>query len=406
MTKITLPIFAIVFFFVVAILPLHIFAQTATPTPTPSNTSSQDALKAQIAELEGKISDLKGQEKTLSGQISAMDTQIKLQELRIENTKQQILDVQEDIATTKKKISTLESSINNLVKVLMHRIVATYQTGDISPLQVLATSDNAGDYITKQNYLKLVQAHDKQLIYDTQQAKNDYANQKQIFETKEAKLQALNAELQDYTKQLDAQKQNKQTLLSQTQGSEANYQRLLAAAKAQLEGFSRFSQSQGGGLLSGQTTCDDWGCYYNQRDNQWGGSSLNGTQYTIASDGCLVTSMAMVLTHYGHRTTPSDINGNSGNFASYYPAYLLYTIHVNGVTASRVGASIDSSLANGDPVVVGIRAYGGTHFVVLRSGSGGSYMMNDPYIAGGNNISFNAHYSVGSIFEIDKVVIN
>jgi ABC-type bacteriocin/lantibiotic exporter with double-glycine peptidase domain len=115
--------------------------------------------------------------------------------------------------------------------------------------------------------------------------------------------------------------------------------------------------------------------------------------------------MAMVMTHYGHKTLPSDINSNSNNFASYYPAYLLYTISANGATAQRVSASIDATLGSGNPVVVGINAYGGTHFVVLRSGSGGNYMMNDPYIANGNNISFNAYYSVGSIFEVDKVVI-
>jgi len=90
--------------------------------------------------------------------------------------------------------------------------------------------------------------------------------------------------------------------------------------------------------------------------------------------------MAMVITHYGHKTLPSDINSNPGNFASYYPAYLLYTISVNGVTAQRVGSYIDASLSHGDPVIVGVHAYGGTHFVVLTGGTGGSYMMNDPYI--------------------------
>ena len=196
--------------------------------------------------------------------------------------------------------------------------------------------------------------------------------------------------------------------MSQTQGNEANYQKLLSQAQAQLAGFSRFAQNAGGSsLLSGQTSCDDWGCYYNQRDTQWGGLSLNGTQYSIASDGCLVTSMAMVLTHYGHRgVNPISINSNPGNFASYYPAYLLYTIHVDGVTAQRIGASIDSVLSGGDPVVVGLHAYGGTHFVVLVRGSGGNYIMRDPYIPNGKDISFNAHYSVGSIYEISKVVVN
>jgi hypothetical protein len=138
---------------------------------------------------------------------------------------------------------------------------------------------------------------------------------------------------------------------------------------------------------------------------QWGGVPLNGTKYTIASDGCLVTSMAMVLTHYGHKSvTPLSINANPSNFASYYPAYLLFTISVDGVSAQRVSASIDSTLSH-DPVVVGVHAYGGTHFVVLTSGSNGNYKMRDPFIANGKDVNFTDHYSVRSIFEIDKVVL-
>ena len=127
----------------------------------------------------------------------------------------------------------------------------------------------------------------------------------------------------------------------------------------------------------------------------------------MAADGCLVTAMAMVLTHYGYRdVTPVTINSNPNNFAAYYPASLLTTINVDGVSATRKTAAIDATLATGNPVIVGIHAYGGTHFVVLVSGSKGNYIMKDPYITDGNNISFTANYTLRSIFAITKVVIS
>lgn len=379
------------------------FAQTASSS---AGTSSQEDIRNRIKDLENKIADIKGEEKSLSSQIAVMSSQTKLTQLRIEETKQQINDLEASIEVANNKIDKLEGTLDEVTKIILNRVRETYIAGDIKPIQLILSSSNATDLITKEQYLKMMAVHDQELLFETQQAKNDYANQKQIFQDKEKKMTALKVQLEDYTKELAVEEANKKQLLSQTQGSEANYQRLLSQARAQLAGFSRFTQSQGGaGLLSGQTTCDDWGCYYNQRDSQWGGQALNGTQYTLASDGCLVTAMAMVLTHYGHKTLPSEINANPDNFASYYPAYLLYTIRVNSVSASRIGSSIDSALSNGDPVIVGLNANGGTHFVVLRSGSGGSYMMNDPYVANGNNIPFTDHYSVGSIFEIDKVVI-
>jgi hypothetical protein len=119
--------------------------------------------------------------------------------------------------------------------------------------------------------------------------------------------------------------------------------------------------------------------------------------------------MAMVYTHYGHRgVNPLTINSNPSNFASYEPAWLQKTIVADGTTATRVSSSIDSELSAGKPVIVGISYDGGPladHFVVLISGSGGNYQMNDPFTPSGNNISFTSHYSVGSIREIDRIQI-
>lgn len=383
---------------------------TLTPSPTsaPDNSAVAASLQQQIQELQNKISGLQGQEKTLSSQIQVMDSQIKITQLRINATEQQISDLTLDIDTANKKITGIQSSLDSLTQVLMGRVVATYEVGTIQPLQVLLTSGTVADFLKRLDYLKIAQAHDKRLMYDTVQAKNDYQNQKNIYEDEKKQIEALKAQLQDYTTQLNQQKVDKQTLLSQTQGDEATYQRLLAQAEAQLAGFSSFVTSQGGAsILSNQTVCDDWGCYYNQRDSQWGNVALGGSQYSIASDGCLMTSMAMVYTHYGHRgVTPLTINSNSNNFAAYNRAYLLKTITADGATSSRISGSIDSELSSGRPVIVGVSYDGGPiadHFVVLISGSGGSYQMNDPFTPNGHNISFTSHYSVGSIVEVDRV---
>lgn len=379
---------------------------TSGPTPTPDNSSAINDLQNKIKDYQSKINDLQSQEKTFSSQISIMNNQINLTQLKIEASKEQIREMEKDIEATKKRTRDLEKNITATTKALVGRIGATYQAGRVDPWQIFLTSSNISNFLTRLTYLKVVQASDKKNLYIAQQSKASYANEKNILESKQQEEETVKVQLETYTEQLDQDKAAKQKLLDETKGSESSYQRLLSQAQAQLAGFSRFTASQGGAsLLSGQTSCDDWGCYYNQRDSQWGGSALNGTQYTIASDGCLVTSMAMIYTHYGHKdVNPVSINSNSSNFASYYPAYLLYTISANGTSSSRTGAAIDSTLSTGNPVVVGIHAYGGTHFVVLKSGSNGNYIMNDPYIPNGHNLNFTDYYSTGSIYEVDRVV--
>lgn len=388
------------------------YAQTATPEPTPASSSDNSQtisdLNQKIQDLEQKVADLKSQGDTLSSQIGVMDNQIQLTQYRINATQKQIMDLTMDIDSAGKRMGSLENSLTNVTKVLLNRIVATYQAGDASAMQVLLSSNNISDFITKANYLRIVQDHDKQLLYDTQQARNDYANQKAILESQKKQVEALNTQLQQYTQDLNSQKTAKQTLLTQTQGDEQTYETMLAQARAELAGFSRFTTSQGGAsLLSGQTNCDGWGCYYNQRDSQWGGLLINGQDgYSMAGYGCLITSIAMVLSHMGHNNiSPADIATSGGNNFAVGTAMLAKSITVKGVSLSRVGVSLDSALQSG-PVIVGIYAYGGTHFVVIKGGSNGSYTMDDPYIANGHDISFTDHYSMGSIFEEDQVQIH
>jgi peptidoglycan hydrolase CwlO-like protein len=384
-----------------------VYSQTPTSVSDQDSSSSciatQDCLDINIRDC-GVCSEYwKKQKETKSSQIAITENQIKLTEYKIVVIKQQILDLVLDIDTATKKISTLQDSLNKITEVLLNRIVATYEAGSVQPLEMLLSSINASDLLTRLNYLKIAQAHDKRLIYDVQQAKNDYVNQKDIYEAKKKKVEDLKTQLEAYNVQLD---QDKKTLQAQYNTAVEEFNRAIE----QIAAFSRFTAAHGGAsILSNQTVCDDgWsGCYYNQRDSQWGNLSLNNTQYTVASDGCLVTSMAMVYTHYSHRNVnPISINSNSDNFASYFPAYLKYTITADGATSTRVGSIIDNALASGEPVVVGVSYDGGSipdHFVVLISGSGGNYKMNDPFTPNGHNISFTDHYSVSGIREIDKV---
>ncbi len=413
MTKV-IKIFSILVFVSVIFIFTNSFSYsdtTPTPTPTPDNSQIID-LQNKISGLESTISNLQSQEKTLSSQIAIMDNQIKLTEYQIQSTEEQITSLTLDIDTATKKITSLQGALNSSIAVLINRIVATYEIGTIQPIQVLLTSGSASDFLQRLNYLKLAQEHDKQLIYDTQQAKVDYSNQKTIFENEKKQVELLNQQLQAYTAQLDQEKQAKQDLLTQTQGSEATYQSLLAQAQAQLAGFSSFVTNQGGAsILSGQTVCDSWGCYYNQRDSQWGNMLINGQSgYSMAEYGCLITSVAMVASHMGHKDIlPSTIAGSQNSNFAVGTALLKFSIDVNGtsITRNEIGTSanaIPNTITQ--PIIVGISYDGGPiadHFVVLTGGSNGNYTMDDPFVPNGHEVPFTDHYSLSSIVEVETV---
>lgn len=223
-------------------LILALFFFTKTVIGQTSDSSSNDQLKHiqdQIKEVQGKIDNLESQGKTLSSQIAVIDNQIRLTELKIEANKQEISNLTLDIDTATKKISTLSESLNILTGVLLNRIVATYEVGSQQPFEILLSSSSVSSFFSRLNYLKIAQVHDKKLVYQTQQAKNDYVNQKNIFEDKKKRVIFLKNQLEDYTNQLAKDRQGKQDLLSITKNDEANFQDLLARLKADAESIGK-----------------------------------------------------------------------------------------------------------------------------------------------------------------------
>lgn len=362
--------------------------------------------------LKSKLNLLAGQSKSLSSQIAIMDSQINLTQARIEANKRDILDLTLDIDTTTKKISSLQESLNTITKVLLNRIVATYEAGRAGPLEILLSSGDASSALTRLNYLRIAQAHDKKLIYDVQQAKNDYTNQREIFEAKKKKIESLKKQLEAYTAQLNQEKQTKQDLLTQTKGSEATYQQLLAQAQAQLAALSNFANSLVGGIqiIPHSDLSDGWGRYYNQRDANWGNNFIGNSSMRIWEVGCLLTSYAMVSSHYGVPIAPSDVAGNSGNFS-------FSTAYFNKPGPAPSGHNVRSKdnpglqelrdeLSSGAVVIAGLSKDGGPfpahysdHWVVLRSVDGDTFKINDPLYEGAMNASLNDHYSGWTIIE-------
>lgn len=251
----------LVLFTLFIVVSQTIYAQTVTPTPTPASGNASDEQKKkkeeEIKQLEQKVDDLRGQSKTLSNQISAMDSQIKLTQLRISAKEEEIGEVTQDIETASKKVSKLEVSLTDITKVLAKRIVATYQTSTIPPVQVLLTANSVSDFLDKANYLKLVQAHDKELVYATEQAKQDYANQKDILEGKKQKIEELKQELEGYTQQIEVDKATKNQLLRVTQNDEAKYQSLLSQARAEYSAIQGIIAGNGTETLIGQVNEGD-----------------------------------------------------------------------------------------------------------------------------------------------------
>lgn len=205
------------------------------PVRADETSDKAQNLQNEIRDLENKIAETQDRSKTLSSQITYMDSQIRLTQLQITDTENKISNLEDEIASLSAKIQNLEISLNQLSHLLLERISQTYKKGKIGYLELFFSANNFSDFLTRFKYIQTVQAHDKTLMYQIQDAKNTFTEKRQVREEKKAQAEELKKRLLTQKSTLDKQKSEKDHLLTLTKNDEKRYQELLSKARAEYE---------------------------------------------------------------------------------------------------------------------------------------------------------------------------
>lgn len=363
--------------------------------PLPSGDVSQ--LDDYIKACNDKISGLKQEQGTLNAAISTINSKINLAQGQIAQTEAQINALKEEIGVLSTLLTDLNFSLDDLSTSYIARVRESYKQRTVSPIHLFFSSKSFSEFLEKARYLNVVKARDHLILMELEKARADYDNQKQLKEEKQAEIEKLMAGLEAQRRDLNTQKAQKQSLLTITKNSEKEYQSILAEAQLELGSLRGFSSTRGNNCLdSPQAQPDGW--FWSQRDSRWCGQTIGTSSETIGAVGCYISSVAMVWQKYGQTMTPSVIAQNSSYFFSN-TAYILTPPAPSGYNYSRANyydsGMIDAELSAGRVVIVHLNLGGDGHFVVIKSGSGGNYIINDPWY--GPDMPLNENYSTANI---------
>ncbi len=362
--------------------------------------NNQDECNKLIQEYQQQISKLQGQASTLKNQIAQFDAQIKLTTLKITQT-------QEQINMLGGRITQLGDSLASLTLAFNSRAIETYKLSKFEDNFIfILSADDMGEAVSRFHYLQKIQEEDRNLLKRLEEAQTTYEGQKADQETLQKQLKTQQASL-------NSQKIAKNSLLAITKNDEAKYQSLLAAANAQLSKFRNFVASHGGSsILDNQTKCNEgWtGCYYNQRDSQWGNMYLGNSGYLMKDSGCFATSVAMLASHNGKDIKPNNIASSPDAITPAGDVVHSFSVNNVSVSIDKISGSVvisrmDSELSAGKPVMAELN--GGAHFIVILKKDGDNYIMNDPFLKDGYNKPLSAGgYSTSNITGLRLVSFN
>ncbi len=354
-----------------------------------------------ISCYQSKIDESKSQQNTLNNAIANINYRVKLQEIQIEKTQLEIIKAKKEVEILSARIENLSDSMEKLAGLLTQLVASSYKAEHISDLEMYLKTANFNEALQKKQQQEIVSIQTSKLLFKAMNEKLDFNQKKEEREKLQVELQKKTESLKAQQKELESQKAEKTILLAQTKNDEKTYQRLIEDARKEADSFRNFAASAGGGsCLNSSPGEGNNGWYFSQRDPRWCRQYVGGSSLTVGEVGCYLTSVTMVHKKYGSSTSPSLIAANRNYFFSN-TALMLTPPAPSGYTYKRYDYFktdiIDNELSAGRPVIVHVRlnnGYGG-HFVVLFSGSSGSYTMHDPWY--GADLNFSSHYSTGMI---------
>ncbi len=182
-----------------------------------------NALNAQIAANQSAAAQKASEANTLQNKIAGLNAQIAAAQAALNKTNIQI-------AQTNAQIDAANKELDHQKAILKDNLRTIYKQGEVSPIEVVASSKDLSDFVAQQEYLSAI----KQKIDDNLKKIDQL---KKELDAKKGDLVALQTTQQAQANNVTAQRAEQANLLAQTQGDEAKYQQTVAASKQALQGI-------------------------------------------------------------------------------------------------------------------------------------------------------------------------
>lgn len=239
------------------------------------------AVQQQIDQYDSEAKKLSKKADTLQNELDKLTAEKQAIQAKVNLSQKKYNKLKSDIATNEKKIADNQDALGVT-------LADMYVDTSISPLEMLASSSNIGDYVDKQTYRETVNDELKATIKKIEELKKKLEQQK-------VDVERVLADQKNQRDALAKKEAERQKLVSETRGKESAYQSLSKDAKAKKDK-----------LLEAQRQA-----IQNAYNGGGGGSIAPGSlpaYATWAGSDCYVDNAG-----YSHR----GYNGNGGDPAGY-----------------------------------------------------------------------------------------
>ena len=331
-------------------------------TKSELNASSSET-DQKIQEAKEELENINAEKSETLQQVEELITQISSYQSEIDELNNKISDINSQIEEAQSKVDEKQEDYDSQQELLEKRLVATYEAGETSYLDVLLSSDSLTDLISNYYLISEINESDMQLMEKIKKEQEELEQAKQTLETskqdldntraekqqKTTELQNAKAEKDSYVEQLNEDEKNTQAELEQFEQDKRDIQAQLAAiAKKEAASYNTSNisnnPSSSGYIrpIVGYSITTGWMGYSGHTGVDFSGAGISGKPVLAAKAGTVVTSTALKYSNGSYRSYGEYIviNHHDGTM----------TLYAHGAPGSRL-VSAGQTVSQGQQIM-------------------------------------------------------
>ncbi len=362
MKKISLKILGILTI-IIMFAQVNVFA--ATKSELKENSSDTDK---KIEEAKEELEGIQAEKSETLKQVESLITEISSYESEIDKLDEQISKLNNDIKDAENKLNQKQEDYKKEKELLEKRLVATYEAGETSYLDVLLSSSSLTDLISNYYFVTEITRNDKELMEKIKKeeeeiekakttlenSKSELNNSKVMKQSKATQLKQAKNQKDSYVSKLNEDEKNAQEQLEQFERDKRDIQAQLAAiAKKEAEQAANSGNSNNNitnnpsasgyirPIVGYGITCG-WMGYANHTGVDFSGAGISGKPILAAKSGTVVTSTALKNSNGTYRSYGEYIviNHHDGTM----------TLYAHGAPGSRL-VSVGQKVSQGQQIM-------------------------------------------------------
>ena len=362
MKKISLKILGVLTIIII-FAQLNVFA--ASKSELKENSSNTDK---KIEEAKEELEGIQAEKSETLKQVENLMSEISSYQNEIDQLDNQISKLNNDIKDAENKLNQKQEDYKKEKELLEKRLVATYEAGETSYLDVLLSSKSLTDLISNYYLVTELTRNDKELMEKIKKeeeeiakakttlenSKSELNNSKVAKQSKATQLKQTKSQKDSYVSKLSEDEKNTQEQLEQFERDKRDIQAQLAAiAKKEAEAAASAGNSNNNivnnpsasgyirPIVGYGITCG-WMGYANHTGIDFSGAGISGKPILAAKSGTVVTSTALKNSNGTYRSYGEYIviNHHDGTM----------TLYAHGAPGSRL-VSVGQKVSQGQQIM-------------------------------------------------------